>query len=68
METKLIFQGNNLHNKIEEKKEPGKEAMVISYSHGLHQRADQGGFFFILDYQSSFLLLKLGVAMPSLLW
>ena len=45
METKLIFQGNNLHNKIEEKKEPGKEAMVISYSHGLHQRADQGGFF-----------------------
>ena len=34
METKLIFQGNNLHNKIEEKKEPGKEAMVISYSDG----------------------------------
>ena len=43
METKLIFQGNNLHNKIEEKKEPGKEAMVISYSDGLHQRANQGG-------------------------
>ena len=36
METKLIFQGNNLHNKIEEKKEPGKEATVISYSDGLH--------------------------------
>ena len=43
METKHIFQGNNLHNMIEEKKEPGKEAMVISYSDGLHQRANQGG-------------------------
>ena len=43
METKLIFQGNNLHNKIEEKKEPKKEATVISYSDGLHQRADHQG-------------------------